>query len=108
MFESYWEAQKQAALLSEAIDLALGIRHLTVVTGGHNGQVAQLLAAAQQGHHQAHMKMCHRGGDYVTFYLEPAEQAETPGAADEFVEDLATLAGTLNPGDWRILRSPRI
>jgi hypothetical protein len=36
--------------------------------------------------------------DYVTFYIEGP-------AADRFVEDLAVLAGTLNPGWWRVNHS---
>jgi hypothetical protein len=111
MTEAFFEAQQQAALLSEAIDLALGIRHLTIVTGDVEtaedaALVEQLSAAARRGHAKARMRTCRAGNDYLTFYVEPVAGQDAPSAADDFVESLAALAEHLNPGSWRITRSP--
>ena len=108
--EQYVEAMRQAALLSEADELTRGIRHLTV-TGEHEtaddrALIQQLTEAAQRGHANAHLMMCCQGNDYVTFYIEPAGRQQAPGAADVFVDQLAALAEDLNPGCWRISRSP--
>lgn len=111
MTEAYFEAQQQAALLSEAIDLALGIRHLTITTGdiqtaADAALIEQLSAAARRGHPKARLKTCRSGNGYMTFYLEPIAGQGAPSAADDFVESLAALAEQLNPSGWRITRSP--
>jgi hypothetical protein len=111
MTEAYFEAQQHAALLSEAIDLALGIRHLTIITGDVEtaagvALIEQLSAAARRGHPKARLKTCRSGDGYIAFYLEPIEGQHAPSAADDFVESLAALAEQLNPTGWRITRSP--
>lgn len=110
--EEYVEAMRQAALLSEADDIAVGIRHLTVVTGevetiADSAAIEALMAAARRADPNARLNRCCQGNDYLTFYIEPVgNQQRAPGAADAFVDQLATLADDLNPGFWHVTRSP--
>ena len=102
--EAYLEHLQQAALVAEAQDLASGIRHLSIVTGDLESdddvrRVEQLTAAAANGRDGARLARSQGGNDHVTFYVEGPE-------ADCFVDELAALAGTLNPGWWRVNHSP--
>jgi hypothetical protein len=38
--------------------------------------------------------------------VAPEAAQDAPSAADDFVESLAALAEQLNPGGWRVTRSP--
>ncbi|MEY8019116.1 hypothetical protein [Mycobacterium servetii] len=102
--EAYLAQARQAALVDEAEDLAAGIRHLSVVTGDLESdddvrRLEQLDAAARCGRDGARLTRSRGGNDYVTYYIAGP-------AADQFVEDLAERAKTLNPGWWRITQSP--
>lgn len=101
--EAYLAQLRQAALVAEAEDLATGIRHISIATGELESdddvrRLEQLAAAAACGREGAGLARFGGGNDYVTFYIEGLD-------ADQFVEDLALLAETLNPGWWRISRS---
>lgn len=101
---SYLAKLRDAELVAEAEDLADGVRHLSVVTGdleSHDDveRIEQLTAAAWRGRDGARLVRSRGGNDYLTFYIEGL-------AADQFVTDLADLAQSLNPGWWRIIRSP--
>ncbi len=100
--QAYLSQLRQAALIAEAEDLARGIRHLSVATGEFETAedvVEQLTAAAWRGRDGARMRASRGGNDYVTFVIQGA-------SADQFVDELAALAEALNPGFWRISRSP--
>ena len=102
--EAYLAQLRQAALIAEAEDLAHGVRHLSVVTGELETaddvtRIEQLTAAAWRGRDGARMRTSRGGSDYVTLFIEGA-------AADQFVDELAALAEALNPGWWRMTRSP--
>ncbi|ORX21141.1 hypothetical protein [Mycobacterium xenopi] len=102
--EAFLSKLRQAALIAEAEDLAHGVRHLTVVTGDLEtaddvARLDRLTAAAWQGREGARMITYRGGNDYVIFFIDGA-------AAELFVDDLAALAETLDPGWWRIVRSP--
>lgn len=101
--EAFLARQRETALIAEAEDLTHGARHLTIVTGQLEtaedvDRVEQLTATAWRGRPGAQMRRSLGGSDYVTFVIE-GEQAE------RFVDELATLAATLNPGYWRIART---
>lgn len=96
---AYLAKMRQAALVAEAEELAAGVRHLSVVTGeletGEDvDRLEQLTAAAWRGRDGARTVRCRGGSDYVTFHIEGR-------TADEFVDELAALAASLNPGWWR-------
>ena len=109
--EAYLKSQLEAALVQEADNLACGIRHLTVVTGQlerpHDiALVEKLTAAAQRGDTDTRMRTYYTGNDHLTFEIEPVRGLDAPvGAADDFVDFLAALAASLNPGGWRITDS---
>jgi hypothetical protein len=101
---AYLAQLREAALVAEAEDLAVGIRHLSVVTGDLESdadvrRLQQLTAAAVRGREGARLARSCGGNDYVTFYIQGP-------AADQFVNDLAVAAETLNPGWWRVKHSP--
>ncbi|GAB4973416.1 MULTISPECIES: hypothetical protein [Mycobacterium] len=102
--EAFLAEIQHAALVAEAEDLAAGMRHLSVVTGDLESEddvrrLEQLTTAAWRGRDGARLTRSGGGNDYVTFYVDGP-------TADRFVEDLARLAETLNPGWWRIIDSP--
>lgn len=96
--EAFLAQMRGAALVAEAEELAAGVRHLSVVTGQLESaedvdRLDQLTAAAWRGRSGARTIRCRGGSDYVTFHIDGS-------AADEFVDELAALAATLNPGWW--------
>jgi hypothetical protein len=102
--EAYLVQLRQAALVAEAEELASGVRHLSVVTGELEtaedaDRLEQLTSVAHQGRDGARVSRSRAGNDYVTFFIEGP-------AAEQFADKLATLAGMLNPGWWRINHSP--
>ncbi|MEX7472193.1 hypothetical protein AB4Z39_21045 [Mycobacterium adipatum] len=93
-----------ASLLSEAEDLTRGVRHLSIATGDPESdddlaRINALTTAARTDRNDAATKAIRGGNDYLTIRIEGV-------GAEAFVEDLATLAHRLNPGHWRISRSP--
>lgn len=93
-----------ASLLSEAEDLTRGVRHLSIATGDPEtddelARINALTAAARTARTDAATTAIRGGSDYLTIRIEGA-------GAEAFVEDLAALAHRLDPGFWRINRSP--
>lgn len=93
-----------ASLLAEAEDLTRGVRYLSVATGDPEtdddlARINALTAAAWTPAPQAATTSIRGGNDYLTIRVEGP-------AADTFVEHLAALAEQLNPGFWRVHRSP--
>lgn len=93
-----------ASLVAEAEDLLRGVRYLSIATGDPEtdddlARVNALTSAAWTPRADAATTAIRGGNDYLTIRVEGA-------AADAFVDDLAELAQRLNPGFWRINRSP--
>lgn len=93
-----------ASLLAEAEDLTHGVRYLSVATGDPEtddelARINALTAAAWTPAPDAATTSIRGGNDYLTIRVEGP-------AADSFVEDLATIAHRLDPGFWRVTRSP--
>ncbi len=93
-----------ASLLTEAEDLTRGLRYLSVATGDPEtddelARINALTAAAWTPAPDAATTSIRGGNDYLTIRVEGS-------AADSFVEDLATIAQRLDPGFWRVSRSP--
>lgn len=93
-----------ASLVAAAEDLTRGVRHLSIATGDPEtddelARINALTDAAWTARADAATTSIRGGGDYLTIRVEGA------GAA-AFVEDLAALAHRLDPGFWRINRSP--
>ncbi|AQA06969.1 hypothetical protein ACORG1_34260 (plasmid) [Mycobacterium sp. TJFP1] len=93
-----------ASLLSEAEDLTRGVRHLSIATGDPEtdddlARINALTTAARDDRTDAKTTAIRGGSDYLTIRIEGA-------GAEAFVEDLAALAHRLDPGFWRINRSP--
>ena len=102
--DPYLVRLREAALVAEAEDLVNGIRHLSIATGDLESdddvrRLEQLTTAAGRGRDGARLARYRGGSDYITYFVEGP-------AADLFVNDLAVLAEILNPGWWRITRSP--
>lgn len=103
--QAFIARQQEAALIAEAEDLTHGVHHLSIVTGQLEtsedvDRVEQLTATAWRGRAGAQMRRSLGGSDYLTFVID-GENAE------QFVDELAALAATLNPGYWRIGRTSR-
>lgn len=93
-----------ASVVAEAEDLTRGVRHLSIATGDPEtddelARVNALTDAAWTARADAATTSIRGGGDYLTIRVEGA-------GAEAFVEDLAALAHRLDPGFWRISRSP--
>lgn len=93
-----------ASLVAEAEDLTRGVRHLSIATGDPEtddelARINALTDAAWTARADAATTSIRGGGDYLTIRVEGA-------GAEAFVEDLAALARRLDPGFWRINRSP--
>lgn len=93
-----------ASLLAEAEDLTRGVRYLSIATGDPEtdddlARINALTAAAWTPAPDAATTSIRGGSDYLTIRVEGP-------AADSFVDDLATLAQRLDPGFWRVNRSP--
>ncbi|MEU0497960.1 hypothetical protein [Mycobacterium sp. NPDC006124] len=93
-----------SSLLAEAEDLTRGVRYLSVATGDPEtddelARINALTAAAWTAAPDAETTSIRGGSDYLTIRVEGP-------AADSFIEVLATLAERLDPGFWRINRSP--
>ena len=93
-----------SSLLAEAEDLTRGVRYLSVATGDPEtddelARINALTAAAWTAAPDAETTSIRGGSDYLTIRVEGP-------AADAFVEDLAALAERLDPGFWRVNRSP--
>lgn len=102
--EAFLRQLGQASLVAEAEDLAQGRRHLSVATGDLEtaddvARVEQLTSRAWQGRDGARVSASRGGNDYVTLVIDGP-------SAEQFVDELAALAESLNPGFWRITRSP--
>ncbi|EHB48761.1 HNH endonuclease [Mycolicibacterium rhodesiae JS60] len=92
------------ALLAEAEDLARGVRHVSVATGDpetdHDVALVNAFTNAVWSARGDTRATSIRGGnDYMTVRIEGPDAAA-------FVDELAALAEDLNPGFWRITRSP--
>jgi hypothetical protein len=92
------------SLVAEAEDLTRGVRHLSIATGDPEtddelARINALTDAAWTARADAATTSIRGGGDYLTIRVEGA-------GAEAFVEDLAALAHRLDPGFWRISRSP--
>lgn len=93
-----------SSLLAEAEDLTRGVRYLSVATGDPEtddelARINALTAAAWTAAPGAETTSIRGGSDYLTIRVEGP-------AAVSFVEDLAALAERLDPGFWRVNRSP--
>lgn len=93
-----------SALLSEAEDLTRGVRYLSVTTGDPEtddelSRINAFTAAAWRGRGAARTTSIRGGNDHLTLRIEGE------GAA-AFVDELVGLAEAVNPGFWRIARSP--
>lgn len=92
-----------ASLVAEAEDLTRGVRYLSVATGDPEtdddlARINTLTAAAWTPRPNAATTSIRGGNDYLTIRVEGSD-------AEAFVDDLAELAQTINPGFWRITRS---
>lgn len=101
---SLLERLAAASLLAEAEDLTRGVRYLSIATGDPEtdddlARINTLTGAAWAPRPDAATTSIRGGNDYLTIRIEGHD-------AEAFVDDLAELAQTINPGFWRITRSP--
>lgn len=93
-----------ASLVAEAEDLTRGVRYLSIATGDPETddeltRINALTAAARTPRPGAATTSIRGGSDYLTIRVEGP-------TADAFLDDLTALAHRLDPGFWRITRSP--
>jgi hypothetical protein len=98
------EQLARSSLIAEAEDLARGVRHLSIATGDPEtdddvARINQLTNAAWEGRDTTKATSIRGGNDYMTVRVEGP-------AADAVVDELALLAQALDPGWWRVTKSP--